>query len=208
MMWRMDRKSMALGAVLGAGLCVLIGAARNELAGPVGRFQVCCSENSAYLVDTVTGQVWLNSERSFRPPKLKVEGGAEQSAVESPAPTRPSSTRTPTIEMPRTPAVETPRTPTVETPRAETRVIPRPAGFVGKWILNHPTQGQFGIEIEPDGRAILTLANQKSEGKWQVEGDQITITTDQDSVTAQLDDQGRLLVQQGGGDPIAFQRSE
>jgi hypothetical protein len=200
MMWRMDRKSIVLGAVLGAGLCVLIGAARNELAGPVGRFQVCCSENGAYLVDTITGQVWLNSERSFRGPKLKTEAAAEQPAVESPVPTRPSAARTPTVESPRTPAVET--------PRSETRPAPRPAGFVGKWILNHPTQGQFGIEIEPDGRAVLTLANQKSEGKWQVEGNQITITTDRESVTAQLDDQDRLLVKQGEGEPIAFQRSE
>ncbi len=200
MIWRMDRKSMALGAVLGAGLFVLIGAARNELAGPVGRFQVSCSENSAYLVDTVTGQVWLNSERNFRGPKLQAETAAGQPAVENPMPTRPST--------PRMPAFETPRTPAVETPRTETRTVPRPASFLGKWILNHPTQGQFGIEIQPDGRAILTLANQKSEGKWQVEGNQITIATDQDTVTAQLDDQGRLLVQQGGGDPIAFQRSE
>ncbi len=200
MMWRMDKKSVVLGAVLGAGLCVLIGAARNELAGPVGRFQVCCSENGAYLVDTITGQVWLNSERSFRGPKLKTEAAAEQPAVESPTPTRPSAARTPTVEAPRTPAVEM--------PRSETRPAPRLAGFVGKWILNHPTQGQFGIEIQPDGRAILALANQKSEGKWQVEGNQITITTDRESVTAQLDNQDRLLVKQGEGEPIAFQRSE
>lgn len=208
MMWRMDKKSVVLGAVLGAGLFVLIGAARNELAGPVGRFQVCCSDNGAYLVDTITGQVWLNSERSFRPPKLKTEAAAEQPAVESPAPTRPSSTRTPTVETPRTPALETPRTPTIGTPRTETRPAPRPTGFIGKWILNHPTQGQFSIEIEPDGEAVLTVANQKSEGKWLLEGDRITITTDQDSMTAQLDDQGRLLVKQGESEPIAFQRSE
>ncbi len=200
MMWRMDKKSIVLGAVLGAGLCVLIGAARNELAGPVGRYQVCCSENNAYLVDTITGQVWLNSERSFRGPKLRTEAAAEQPAVESPVPARPSTSRTP--------AVETPRTPAVETPRTETRPAPRPTGFVGKWILTHPTEGQFAIQIEPDGRAILTRANQKSEGKWQVEGDQITITTDREAVTGQLDDQGRLLVKQGGSEPIAFQRSE
>lgn len=208
MAWRMDNKSMALGVVLGAGLCVLVGAARSELAGPVGRYQACCSQNTAYLVDTVTGQVWLNSEREFRAPKLRAE-----SAPETPAATmRPPVTRTPAVEAPRTeiPQTEVPRTqtPRIESPRAEPGPQARPAGFPGKWILKHPTEGEFGIQIEPGGRAVLTQGDRSSEGKWQAEGNQITITTDRESVTAQLDDQGRLMVREGQGEPIAFQRAE
>lgn len=208
MAWRTDRKSLVLGAVLGAGLCVLIGAARNELAGPVGRYQVCCAQNTAYLVDTITGQVWLNSEREFRMPKLRTE-----SALESPAATvRPPVARTPAVEAPRveTPATEAPRieSPKVETPKIEPRPPARRAGFTGKWILKHPTEGQFSIQIEPDGQAVLTQGDKSSTGKWTVEGDQITITTERETVTARLDDQGRLLVREGQSEPIAFQPAE
>jgi len=188
MTWRMDTKSVVLGVALGAGLCVLVGAARNELAGPVGRYRACCSQNTAYLVDTVTGQVWLNSEREFRAPKLRAE-----SVPESPAATvRPPVSRTPTVEIPRT----------------EPRPVPRAVGFTGKWVLTHPTEGQFAIQIEPDGRAVLTEGDRSSEGRWKIEGNQIAIATERESLTAQLDDQGRLLVREGEGEPIAFQRAE
>jgi hypothetical protein len=183
-----------MGAVLGAGLCVLIGAARNELAGPVDRYRVSCSQNNAYLVDTITGQVWLNSEREFRAPKLRSGTAAERPAVEGPAPQSEAPARLPMT-----------RTPTVEAPKAEVRATPRPTGFVGKWVLAHPTEGQFSIQIQSDGRAVLASGNQKSEGKWELAGNQITITTDRESMTAQLDDQGRLMVKQGDSEPIAFQ---
>lgn len=186
MTWRVDRKSVALGAVLGVGLSVLVGAARNEPAGPVDRYRVSCSQNTAYLVDTVTGQVWLSSEREFRTPKLRTESTSETQATAT----------TPT------------RTPTVESPRTEPRPGIRMASFIGKWVLTHPTQGQFAIQIERDGRAILSQGNQSSEGKWQLDGDHITITTDRESMTAQVDDQGRLQVKEAGGEPIAFQRAQ
>jgi hypothetical protein len=173
------------------------------LAGPVGRYQVCCSQNTAYLVDTVTGQVWLNSEREFRMPKLRAEGAPESPA----AAVRPPVTRTPGVEPPRTevPRAETPR---IEPPRTEPRLGARPTGFVGRWVLRHPTQGEFAIQIEPDGRAVLTQGDKSSEGRWRIEGNQIEIATERESVTAQLDDQGRLMVREGEGEPIAFQRAE
>jgi hypothetical protein len=189
----MDRKSVALGVALGAGLSVLVGAARNESVGPVGRYRACCSQNTAYLVDTVTGQVWLNSEREFRVPKVRAEAASERPA----ATVRPPAARTPTIEPPR-----------IEAPRTEPRPATRPAGFTGKWVLTHPTQGQFSIQIEPDGRAVLTQGDKSTEGRWRVEGDQIAIATEQESLTAQLDDQGRLMVREGEGEPIAFQRAD
>jgi hypothetical protein len=203
MMWRIDTKSVALGLVLGAGLCVLVGAARNELTGPVGRYQACSSQNTAYLVDTITGQVWLSSEREFRTPKLRAGTAVETPSARSPilpsptvqapiaqdpAPSRPPAARTPVFEIPRTP--------------------PRPTGFVGKWVLKHPTEGEFGIQILAGGRAVLTLGDQKSEGKWEMTDNQITITTDKESMTARLDDQGRLLVNQGDSEPIAFEWTE
>lgn len=187
MAWRMNGKSMVLGAVLGAGLSVLIGAAANELPGPVGRYRMCCSQNTAYIVDTVTGQVWLDSERGFRSPKLRIE-----SASESPAATvRPPVAGTPAVEAPR-----------IEVPRVE------PSGFIGKWVLSHPTQGQLAIQIEPTGQAILTQGDKHIEAKWRREGDQITISTEQESMVAHIDDQGRLMVSENEGEPIAFQRAE
>ncbi|MEN6575779.1 MAG: hypothetical protein ABFD90_05495 [Phycisphaerales bacterium] len=186
MRWRVDIKSVTLGVGLGAGLCLLVGAARSELLGPVGRFQVSCYQNGAYLVDTITGQVWLNSERDFRPPKLRPEPAPESPAAAAPAPaTRP---------------------PIVESVRSDSRVETGPAGFIGKWVLTHPTEGQLGIQIDPDGRAVLTEGQKSWEGKWQIQGNQITIATEQETVTARLDDQGRLLVKEGSGEAIAFQR--
>jgi len=217
MMWRMDKRSLLVGAVMGAGLCVLIGAAKDELAGAVGRYRVSCSQSNAYLVDTVTGQVWLNSEREFRTPKLRTGMAVEKPPIDipttpSPAVQNPTTqsplTQTPTLQSPAPAKPPVTRTPTVETPKAETRPTSRPNGFIGKWVLKHPTQGEFSIQILSDGRAILANGNQKSEGKWTLEGNQVTITTDRESVTAQLDDQGRLLVKQGDSEPIAFQFAE
>lgn len=217
MMWRMDKRSLLIGAVLGSGLFVLIGAAKDELAGPVGRYRVSCAQNTAYLVDTITGQVWLNSERDFRMPKLRSGVATERPPIEIPTAPNPA-VQNPTVQSPLTqsPTLQNPapakppaaRTPTVETPKTETHPTSRPNGFIGKWILKHPTEGEFSIQILSDGRAILTNGNQKSEGKWALEGNQVTITTDRESVTAQLDDQGRLLVKQGDGEPIAFQFAE
>jgi len=169
---RMNTKSVILGVVLGGGLCVLIGAAANTPDGPVGRFQVACTQNSAYLVDTMTGQVWHNSERDFRSPKIRTE-----------------------------PAMEPP-------PAATAPGVQTPPTFIGKWVLTHPTEGQLGIQIEPDGRAILTEGQKSWEGKWQIEGNQITVNTEQETVTARIDEQGRLLVKEGTGEPIPFRRAQ
>lgn len=181
-----NNKSIVLGLVLGGGLCVLIGAVGRAPDGPVGRFQIGCTQNGAYLVDTITGQVWHHGDRDFRPPKLRPEP-----AVESPA----------AAPLPAT------RPPIVESVRSDLRVETGPAGFVGKWVLAHPTEGQLGIQIDPDGKAVLTEGNKSWEGKWQIQGSQISIATEQETITAQLDDQGRLLVKEGDGEAIPFQRA-
>ncbi len=179
MTWRIHNRSLALGAVLGAGLCLLIGAAaREELPGPVGRYGIGCTQSSAYVIDTVTGQVWHNSEREFRVPKLGSES-ENGSASASAAPTTTTA-----------PAVRT------------------PGGFIGKWVLSHPTEGQLSIQIAPDGRAVLTEDDNSWDGNWRIEGNQITITTERESVTAQLDNRGGLLVREGNGEPIPFKRAQ
>lgn len=185
MTWRVDTKSVATGVMLGAGLCALVGAAASEPAGPVGRYQICCGQTTAYLVDTMTGKVWINNEREFRAPKLG--SASEGSATEQ------------------TPAAGTLA---AEGRRAAARPRTGPAAFLGKWVLTHPTEGQLGIQVEPDGRAILSEGSKSWEGKWQIEGNQITIVAEDQSVTAQLDDQGRLLVKEGSGEPIPFRRAE
>jgi len=172
MTWRIHNRSLVLGGLFGAGLCLLIGAVRNDVPGPVGRYTIGCTQSGAYLVDTVTGQVWHNSEREFRTPKIGNE----------PAPQAPATARTPAAKT--------------------------PGGFLGKWVLTHPTEGQLIIQIDPDGRAVLTEGDKRWDGKWRIEGNQITITTERESVTAQLDDQGGLLVKSGSGEAVPFQRAE
>jgi hypothetical protein len=145
---------------------------------------VSCYQNGAYLVDTVTGQVWLNNEREFRSPKLRPEP-----AVESPATASPTT-----------------RAPVVEEVKQTVPVAAGPAAFLGKWVLAHPTEGQLGIQIDPDGRAVLTEGQKSWEAKWQIQGSRIAITTENETVTAELDSEGRLLVKEGEGEPIPFQR--
>ncbi|HNS19911.1 MAG TPA: hypothetical protein PKH24_05400 [Sedimentisphaerales bacterium] len=183
---RVDSKSVLLGAVLGGALCVLIGAAANPSSGPVGRFQIACMQNGAYLADTTTGQVWHHSEREFRAPKPRTGSVSEKPAAGH---------------------LSEPAAPVVQDRRTESRVRAGSAGFVGAWVLTHPTEGQLGIRIEPEGRAVLTEGNKSWDGKWRIEGNQITIVTEQETVTAQLDDQDRLLVKEGSSEPIAFKRA-
>lgn len=187
MKWRVDIKSTVLGVGLGTGLCLLVGAARSELLGPVGRFQVSCYQNGAYLVDTVTGQVWLNNEREFRSPKLRLEPPVESPAA-APSPTT--------------------KAPAVEEVKQTVPVATGPAAFLGRWVLAHPTEGQLGIQIDPDGRAVLTEGQKSWEAKWQLQDSRITITTENETVTAELDSEGRLLVKEGDNEPIPFQRAQ
>ena len=58
----LDGKSLALGLFAGAALVAGIGAAQNDPPQP-GRFQIAAAGSDAdryraYLVDTVTGEVW------------------------------------------------------------------------------------------------------------------------------------------------------
>jgi hypothetical protein len=71
-----NAKSLIAGALLGAGIVTLIGAATApELPDvTVGRFQVSSGDASGFILDTVTGQAWpvnVHNPGSFKP-KLKL----------------------------------------------------------------------------------------------------------------------------------------
>ena len=68
---RIDGKSVIVGGMVAFGLFLLTGAAGSgDGPGPVGRFQIACTNAVCYLVDTSTGQVWQSGERDFKSPKL------------------------------------------------------------------------------------------------------------------------------------------
>ena len=74
---RIDMKSVVVGGMLAAGLCLLAGAAGSGgTPGPIGRFQIACTNTTCYLVDTVAGQVWQSGDREFKSPKLQDQGAA------------------------------------------------------------------------------------------------------------------------------------
>jgi len=69
---RIDMKSVMVGGMLATGLCLLAGAAGSGgEPGPIGRFQLACTNTVCYLVDTATGQVWDHGDPRFKLPKLQ-----------------------------------------------------------------------------------------------------------------------------------------
>ena len=74
-----DLKSMLVGAAL--GVCALLGLGAVATGGAatrgnVGRFQISAAQVGAWVVDTVTGEVWSSiNPDSFRVPKLKINAG-------------------------------------------------------------------------------------------------------------------------------------
>ena len=74
---RIDRKSVLIGGMMGVGLCLWAGAVgSSDGPGPVGRFQIACTNAVCYLVDTATGRVWQSGDRDFKSPKLQDHGAA------------------------------------------------------------------------------------------------------------------------------------
>lgn len=64
-------KSAVIGAVLVLALVLLAGATGSSGRLPVvGRFQIACTNTRCYLVDTATGQVWMDDATDFKAPKL------------------------------------------------------------------------------------------------------------------------------------------
>ncbi len=64
-------KNIVIGFVLGVVATATLGAALKQ-NNEVGRFQVSAGAHVAYVVDTVTGQVWASGNSStFKAPKAE-----------------------------------------------------------------------------------------------------------------------------------------
>ncbi len=79
-----DLKSFLIGGLLVlVVLCVLGAMPRQSPPGPVGRFAITTLEPAdAYVLDTMTGQVWRQSRAgggsdAFHAPKLKTQAPGE-----------------------------------------------------------------------------------------------------------------------------------
>jgi len=91
----------------------------------------------------------------------------------------------------------------------EATAAPRAArDFIGKWVQRHPTEGQISMQIQPGGTVVLTEGQRSWEAQWRMDGDRIVITTDDATVTAQINAEGQLLVSAEGGPPLILKRTE
>lgn len=195
---RVDMKSVVIGGLSVAVISLLIAATAEAPAEAVGRYQLVTAPGTVYLVDSVTGQVWSagsglarDSDRDFKLPKRP------GTVSRPPVPRVGAEVETPAV-VPEPPA-------TVQAPRPA--VPPGPADFIGNWVLTHPTEEQLGIRIEEGGRSVLTEGSNMWEGRWRLEDGRIIISTENETVTGRLDAQGRLLVREGAGEPIAFEKA-
>ena len=59
-MKHIDSKSLALGLLLGVAVMVAMAAAGGE-SEPVGRFQAFMADGKALILDTRTGQAWMDT---------------------------------------------------------------------------------------------------------------------------------------------------
>jgi hypothetical protein len=69
--WKLDIKSVVVGAVVVAVAAIMLGAAKSEPT--VGRYQLAAGATRAFIVDTMTGQVWDESASpsTFLGPKIE-----------------------------------------------------------------------------------------------------------------------------------------
>ena len=79
---RIDMKSAVFGCVLTVSVCLLAGVGGDGSANPLGRFHVECGSDTAYLVDTATGQVWRSYDNGFARPKLSERPAAATAGEE------------------------------------------------------------------------------------------------------------------------------
>ena len=182
---RLDIRSAVLGGVVSAGLVLTIGAVREQSAERIGRFQVAAGTAAAYVVDTATGQVWYRGQQGFLAPKLAASGKAE-------AP------------------VETQIVEPTNGLDSEPAPAPRTAeDFIGRWVQRHPTEGQVGVQIEADGKALLTEGQSQWQAEWRLEGERLIITTEEEEAfTARINAEGQLLVSTEGGSPLILRPVE
>ena len=68
---RFDIRSLVVGGMVVGMVVLLAGAAGSDPLPEVGRFQIACTQQTCYLVDSMTGQVWRDRDGGFKAPKIK-----------------------------------------------------------------------------------------------------------------------------------------
>jgi hypothetical protein len=64
-------RSLVVGGVVAGMVLLLAGAMSTDPLPEIGRYQLSCTQNRCYLVDSMTGQVWPDRVTEFREPKIK-----------------------------------------------------------------------------------------------------------------------------------------
>jgi hypothetical protein len=98
-------------------------------------------------------------------------------------------------------------------PKLELKPVAIPAeakGFVGRWVSADPDHDSLAVTLDADGSCAATDNGDAHSGWWRAEGGHIFITIDDESVTGQIDADGRLVLWEEGneGDRIPFSRVE
>ena len=79
-----DVKSVVVGGLLALVALLLIGAAGGVMTGipTIGRFQIDCTNDRCYMVDTATGQAWSSGDQTFKGQKLRDPAAAAAAIAE------------------------------------------------------------------------------------------------------------------------------
>ena len=85
------------------------------------------------------------------------------------------------------------------------------AGFLGRWVCDDPNEDDLGLRIEPDGVAIATEGDKRYDGRWSLEGSQLTLhLEEEEELLGELIPGGRLSLREvddkDDDDRILFRR--
>jgi hypothetical protein len=68
--------------------------------------------------------------------------------------------------------------------------------YLGQWKATHAGE-QLGVRIEPNQRCVLTEDSQAWAGKWVIQAEEITITTENEVVRGFINSDGDLVLREG-----------
>jgi hypothetical protein len=96
-------------------------------------------------------------------------------------------------------------------PKFALKPVAAPAGaksFVGRWVSADPDHSGIAVSLDADGSCTATDNGDAHIGSWRAEGGRVFITVDDETVTGQIDADGRLVLWEEGdeADGIAFTR--
>lgn len=98
-------------------------------------------------------------------------------------------------------------------PKLALRAAAAPAeakAFVGRWVSAGSDHDSLGITLDADGSCEATDNGDAHIGSWRAEGGHVFIMIDDETVTGQIDADGRLVLWEQGDedDRIPFTRVE